>query len=228
MRDKPSFYTGGAFWVDPKFLPLKLQNELREILKNRTKLTPENIDAMISECNQEAQFLTKVLQINSDALVREALESITKHAGALLDVMKALPIEGLQLFNLQFDELALSDQSSALPSLQVHREPSEHIAGRFLDFTWDAVADLEMVSECAATCLVLDRKNQVIARNAENLIKRVASAYFKIAGVLPPHSKNTWFPAFIDLIGKSHNLKLPCGEKRVASVIQSMKITGQC
>jgi hypothetical protein len=224
MREKPTFQAEGSFWVNPEYLPTALVSDLKIILSSRTKMTVDEKDLFLNCCHFHSQLVNEFLVIKPKADTRDRLTLLAEKADELLDAMKALSKESIQLFKLNFDEFSLVPNSSVELSFKSVESISDVENGRFLGAAWDAVINMQAVASHASSSLKPDRSDKVASENANHLIWNICDAYREITGKLPPYSKGLWFPEFMEKLGGWKGLDLQCGRARIETMIKNMHV----
>lgn len=223
MRAKPNFRLGKAYWQDPCFLPADLTKELRSILSDKAKMEPEAVDTFMTCCNDDAQWITQILVSAPQADTKARMGKIAAQADKLLEAMHSLSPESIEEFGKQFDTLALVRGLPVRLSATTVRSPRAYIGGEFLGTTWDLLTDMVAVAKYVGDKLQPTSSDQVASLNADRLIRKVSKSYEFVAGKLPPYSKDTWFPLFMDRLAKWQGLRLSCGRARIEKVICAMR-----
>ena len=221
QRAKPQFYLHHAYWVDPNFLPAQMENDLRALLPK--KMTREIQEIFLSRCAEEAQYIKEIQVSTANTEIKNSMIDVANKADSLLVAMAALSKEASQLFSAHFDTLAFVQGMPVKLSKASVAARSDLTGGRFLGAVWDATTDLKNTAHYATKKVTPNRSATVTDLNASRLISRMCEVCITATGQLPPHSKGTWFPAFMEKLGQSPQLRMPCGLARVAKVVSDKK-----
>ncbi len=218
---KPEFSFSGSVWLDSGYLPQSLVDKLLEHLPKRHSMSPEQASDFIARCAVQTQLLCEERELNAPAgQVQTELEAVATKARALLQALGKLSGGTVSTFGAHWDYLAFG----SAPPVELSEDAMlyRNEEGRFLGAAWDLVSDLEASARYAIEQCEPSRQARLSVLYAKGLAKELARAYREIVGKLPPYSKGTWFPDFMETLCEWEGLNLKCERALVESAICSI------
>lgn len=216
---RPDFEPWPAHIINPGYLGDALRDVLRGALA-RSRMDAAKREDFLDRCAMEAQAAHAFNIGTAPSRVAADLEGLAHAARALLHRLSMMQPESVATFRAMWDALAfgsdppvhLSDESIAMRSRE----------GRFLGAAWDCVADLEAAALYAAAAVTPRASTKIEDELSRAFVRAIAGHFQRLTGRLPPYSKETWFPDFMHILGKSQRPAATWGRKLVESAIRSM------
>jgi len=218
---KPEFSFEGHIWADERFLPELLVTQLRELLPKPPAMSADGANRFLACCAIEVQWRCAERVFTTPARqIQEELNSVATKARALLHALSAMDAGTVSTFGAHWDFLAFGSS----PPVELSDDAMKYRSaeGRFLGAAWDLVSDLEASAQYAIKQCKPSRQAQSSVLRARDLVKALACEYRGITGTLPPYSKTTWFPDFMETLCAWEKLDLKCGRALVESAIRSI------
>jgi len=213
---KPEFSYIKAKVLDPNYFPDDLRKELRALLPNR--ISDADAARFLVSCAEEVQMVEMSARENAIGKMVEELTRIEKQANALRRSLMAMSAQTGSAFTAHFKFLCVAPAlADPISPLSQHLVASE---GGVLSGAWDILTDLEAGASYAASMCKPRKRPTVEEVNATALVHGLAQRYFNCFGELPPRNKETWFPRFVEHIGKHYGLK--CGLKITRGELRRM------
>lgn len=201
---KPDFSSGGGWVSDLPGLSDEALKELRRCLPRG--MSAADSDDFLDSCGAAFRRVAAMADVEPAGSRKKVLDQLADRARALLQELNGVSSETVSSLAAHFDEV-LPDRD----------EPS---ANDFLDEVWTTVSALEELARYGSSQAVGSRQDRPSENNARRLVLWVAQAYERVAGRRPPYSKGTWFPEFIEVLGREFEPQLRCGRALVESVIR--------
>jgi hypothetical protein len=216
---RPKFARRGAQWIEPNYLPADLVAALKPIA--RRGMNAAQTTSFLAGCHTQAQLLcTSRPWTEPAALTSDSMRIVATHARALLHALQKLSPASVSAFGAHWDYLAYGTSPPVeLCDLSISMRGEE---GRFLGAAWDTVADLEASARYAGSRCEPHRQAKISKDAARALAVELAILCRRIAGKLPPYSKETWFPEFMECLCGWPALGLKCGRALVESAVRSI------
>ncbi|BDI04521.1 hypothetical protein CATMQ487_14910 [Sphaerotilus microaerophilus] len=239
---KPWKSERAAGWHDPDAVSISpaLRAELIGILRHRprSKWPPEQVERFVAACNSAVNNVLLFDDDSSPGVARDALQDVVKKAQDLLKALAALSESAADAVECTYQELVHATAPAVLLSDRCRAAPRGRLVVRRgarsrLDVAWDTVDDLHQVAGLCAGRFdgFVSQGNKVSVTRAKRLIWFVAHAHYAITGALPPRSKESWFPVFMEKLAECESLRLKtdvrlaCGAALVCKVVSEMDPT---
>lgn len=186
--------------VDTDYLPDDLKKRLwAKLPKEMEPGRRSRFLSLVGESLQMAEWMQQDAK-TSDQL--NQLIHLQSSARELLQAIGALSTEARA--NLRAHSLTLAIASS--PPAHLSETGARVVTGiktGLFNYFWDAAQDVETAAAHAASYYRPSKTDRPLQSNARRLTAYVARNYYAVQGCLPPHSKGTWFPAFMSELGEA-------------------------
>jgi hypothetical protein len=225
---KPDPLAPKGWWENPDYIPPALKSELRILLPRR--MSADAATNFLNQCSAAVQTALEIAPKTSTGKTVSELNRVADRAHALLKALSAMSWDTRSVLGTHTDALTfLTNPPERLSPLcfsllRPDLSPGWHLYARkdgFFLGVWDLIADLEIGARYSASQCTPSRQSKLSVNTARTLVRQVSSAYQRVTGKLPPSNKETWFPPFVEKLGRHYNL--PCGLKVTRRVIREMK-----